>query len=115
MPAGSKYEIKVPNGVAGIRGTTYDLWATGLFRIGNGSGAISIMGADNVLITKPVPGGFEFDPSSGQVNALPPNVIKSLNSLEAQTQVVSAPQAILFTDDKTVHHVSNSHGHHQGD
>src|SRR6266705_3145416 len=44
MSASSKYEIKLPNGVAGIRGTCYDLWVTGLFRIGNGSGVISLIG-----------------------------------------------------------------------
>jgi len=114
MSAGSKYEIKLPNGVAGIRGTCYDLWASGLFRIGNGSGVISLMGQDNQLNTKVVPGGFEFDPGTGQLNALPPSVINSLNKLEADSRIVSAPQMTTFTADQTVHHVSHHHGHGNG-
>jgi len=115
MNSASKYEIKLPNGVAGIRGTCYDLWANGLFRIGNGSGVISIIGADNQPNTKVVPGGYEFDPGTGQLNPLPQSVINSLNKLETQSRVVSAPQMTTFTADRTVHHVSHHHGHHGGD
>jgi hypothetical protein len=111
MSAGSKYEIKLPSGVAGIRGTCYDLWANGLFRIGNGSGVISLMDKDNVLNTKVVPGGYEFDPGTGQLNSLPPSVINSLNKLEIDTRSVSAPQVTTFVADQTVHHVSHHHGH----
>jgi len=112
MSAGSKYEIKLPNGVAGIRGTCYDLWSTGLFRIGSGSGVISIMGVNNDVNTKVVPGGNQFNPDTGDVNPLPPNILQSLNKLEQSSRVISSPQTTTFTADRTVHHVSNTHGHH---
>src|SRR5690349_24996818 len=37
MSAASKYEVKLPNGVAGIRGTTYDITADGLIKVYVGS------------------------------------------------------------------------------
>src|SRR5438128_2994552 len=37
MAAASKYEIKTPNGVAGIRGTEYDITATSVVRVITGS------------------------------------------------------------------------------
>jgi hypothetical protein len=114
MSAGSKYEIKLPNGVAGIRGTCYDLWVTGLFRIGNGSGVISIIGADNQPNTKVVPGGYEYNPGTDQLLALPPDIRNALNRLEANVRSFGAPQMIGFTADRTVHHVSK-HKHDDDD
>src|SRR6266850_3092434 len=105
MSASSKYEIKIPNGVAGIRGTCYDLWASGLFRIGNGSGVISLIGTDNQPNTKVVPGGYEFNPSTGELAPLPPDVLRSLLRLEQNTRIVGAPQMIPFTADRTIEHV----------
>lgn len=107
VSAGSKYEIKLPNGVAGIRGTCYDLWASGLFRIGNGSGVISTIGADNQPNTKVVPGGYEYNPSTGELNPLPAGILKSLNDLEQRVRVVGGPEMASFTADRTVHHVSH--------
>src|SRR4051812_17919700 len=112
MTAGSRYEIKLPNGVAGIRGTSYDLWSDGRFRIGSGSGAISLMGTDNQPNTKVVPGGFEYNPTTDQLSALPANVLNSMLRLEQDVRVIGAPQTVYFTSDHTIHHVSPTHGHH---
>src|SRR5262249_28714775 len=37
MSGASKYEVKIPNGVAGIRGTIYDITAEGVIRVASGS------------------------------------------------------------------------------
>jgi hypothetical protein len=104
MSAASKYEIKIPSGVAGIRGTTYDLWVNGLFRIGKGSGAISILGSDGQLNSKSVPGGYEFDPSVGDIKPLPTSVKDAMNHV-ATLVGFSAPAA-GFVGDQTIHFVS---------
>src|SRR3954469_25882861 len=44
LSAASKYEVKIPNGVAGIRGSLYELWATGLMKVGVGLGALAWVG-----------------------------------------------------------------------
>jgi hypothetical protein len=115
MTAGSRYEIKLPNGVAGIRGTCYDLWSDGRFRIGNGSGAISLMGTDNQPNTKVVPGGYEYNPTTDQLSPLPPGALNSMLRLEQDVRVFGTPQTVFFTADHTVHHVSPHHGHHHLD
>src|ERR1041385_6415801 len=46
MNAASKYEIKLPNGVAGIRGTFYDITADGVVRVSSGSVVLAYMAAD---------------------------------------------------------------------
>ena len=38
MSAASKYEVKIPNGVAGIRGTVYDISAEGVVKVSVGLG-----------------------------------------------------------------------------
>ncbi len=59
----SRYEIKIPNGVAGIRGTGYDLSSSGVVKVFEGSVVVSYVGADGTLVTKVVDASVTvFDP-----------------------------------------------------
>src|SRR6266571_1379541 len=65
MSHNSKYEIKTPNGVAGIRGTEYDVWATSVVRVISGSLVVVYVKSDGSVITQVVNAGEMFVPSDG--------------------------------------------------
>lgn len=67
LSASSKYEIKIPNGVAGIRGSMYSLWATGELHMLSGSSILAIVGADGTVKTFLVMAGYGFNPSQGAI------------------------------------------------
>src|SRR5581483_10812721 len=51
LSAASQYLIKVPNGIAGVRGTTFSMSATGAITIVQGSMVLSIMGPNGQPMT----------------------------------------------------------------
>ncbi len=65
LAATSKYEIKTPNGVAGIRGTEYVVAATGEVYILSGSAVVVYVKSDGAVLTQVVNAGEMFDPSAG--------------------------------------------------
>jgi hypothetical protein len=79
ISAMSKYEVKTPTGVAGIRGTTFALGADGSVYCSDGSVVVSAM-VNNTLVTVVVPAGSVFDPSTGSVT---PVTIGSLTPTQA--------------------------------
>lgn len=70
MSAASRYEIKLPNGVAGIRGTIYDITANGLIRVVTGSMVISFVDAQGNVQTRVVVGGQEYNPRTDQITPI---------------------------------------------
>ena len=60
MPAAAKYEVKLPKGVAGIRGTVYDITDDGVIRVAEGAVVLSFL-ENGVLRTVTVTAGFSFD------------------------------------------------------
>ena len=82
MSAASRYEIKLPNGVAGIRGTTYELWANGSGKVSGGSMVLSLVGPGGQPETKVLSGGQAYDSQSKQVAPLPDADKQSLDGME---------------------------------
>ena len=70
LSAASKYEIKLPNGVAGIRGTLGELSSSGLL-VYFGSVVMSYYDANGQLVTKVVMAGQQLDCTTGIINNLP--------------------------------------------
>jgi len=104
MSAASKYEIKLPNGVAGIRGTLYDITADGVVRVVDGSVVIAYMAADGSVTTKVVTGGNKFDARTGEISKMTSGEINSITGIFAQGQVVipvNAPTHVPLAMDKT--------------
>ncbi len=66
----SKYEVKIPNGVAGIRGTIYWLSASGILRVIDGSVVIAYVGSGGNVITQIVNFGEQFDINTGLVTPI---------------------------------------------
>lgn len=71
MSAASKYEVKIPNGVAGIRGTVYDISAEGIVKVLSGSIVLAYVGADGAVLTQVVMGLQEFDAPTNTLKPLP--------------------------------------------
>ena len=72
LSAASRYEVKIPNGVAGIRGTDVTITAEGLVKVGSGAVVLAFVGADGNPVTQEVPAGQEFDARSLKMSPLPP-------------------------------------------
>jgi hypothetical protein len=71
MSAASKYEVKIPNGVAGIRGTIYDISAEGLIKVLTGSVVLAYVGPDGTVVTQVIMGLQQFDARTGVLMQLP--------------------------------------------
>lgn len=63
----SKYEVKIPNGVAGIRGTIFWISANGIVRVLSGNVVVAYVGPDGNVITQTVGAGQQFDTNTGLV------------------------------------------------
>lgn len=116
MSAASRYEVKIPNGVAGIRGTVYDITAEGVVKVSAGLVVLAYIGSDGAPVTQDVRGGQEFDARTGQVTPLPPGELDTMLRTEGQSHSGdSGPQnhTIYFTSDHTIYHVSPIHGKHK--
>lgn len=119
MNAASKYEIKLPNGVAGIRGTFYDITAEGVVRVSSGSVVLAYMAADGTVTTKVVVAGQQFDARTGEVTPIPEDVLKMMDAVERMLLALGVPpgERTEFARDHTIFHVSphrGHHGHHNG-
>jgi hypothetical protein len=71
LSGASRYEVKIPNGVAGVRGTIYMLEASGLVKVLVGTVIISYVRADGTIVTQVVMGGQMYDPVTGLLVAIP--------------------------------------------
>ncbi|MFM2082061.1 MAG: hypothetical protein RL380_752 [Verrucomicrobiota bacterium] len=70
LSGASKYEVKLPNGVAGIRGTLFDLSANGILTVFFGSVAISYYDGSGQLVTKVVLANERLDLNTNQLTRL---------------------------------------------
>ena len=61
----SKYEIKLPNGVAAIRGTTYSVSTDGTVYVLSGSAYVTTTKPDGTISTMLVPAGSSYNPNTG--------------------------------------------------
>ena len=81
MSAASKYEVKLPIGVAGIRGTVYDISAEGLAKVLSGSIVLAYTGPNGSTLTQVIMGLQMFDARTGTLSPLPDPDKTGLNSL----------------------------------
>ena len=110
MSAASKYEVKIPNGVAGIRGTIYQISADGVVQVLVGSVVIAYVGPDGTVVTQVVMGGQQFDARTGQMTAIPQYIIKDLIKEAKAARIGPTTPATTFTIDHTIYYVSPTVG-----
>lgn len=80
MSAASRYEIKLPNGVAGIRGTVFHIWADGRIQVASGTVVLSLADAAGNVQTRVITAGNEYNPRTDQILPLATDVIQSIES-----------------------------------
>jgi hypothetical protein len=106
----STYEIKIPNGVAGIRGTIYLIGADGVLSVLTGDVVVSYM-LNGSLITKEVPAGSQFDPSTGQVTPISNPLMQQLYKLaQIFSRYLPNMPTMTYTHDHTIYNVSPTEG-----
>jgi hypothetical protein len=91
LSSASRYEIKIPNGVAGIRGTTYLIGANGMVYVLAGSVVISYVDGTGTLRTATVMGGQAFNPATQTVINLTPAEIQFLTDNTPVTSLLTGP------------------------
>ena len=99
MASTSKYEIKTPNGVAGIRGTEYVISATGEVYVLSGSAVAVYVKPDGTVVTQVVNAGEQFDPATGTVSQIPAD---ELTQLLAQVNDLRGPTTAALTVDAPI-------------
>lgn len=114
LSGASKYEVKYPNGVAGIRGTVYLMHADGTLSIFSGSALLAYLKADGTTATQVINSGFMFEAPTGQLIAL-----STAPGLDYRDIIVAIKQIgplppgappSAFAPDKTVYWVSPTIG-----
>ena len=114
LSAASKYEVKIPNGVAGIRGTIYIISAEGVLSVLKGSVVIAYADGGGNIVTQVVIGGQSYDIRTGQFTPIPDAIRRDGDSAEHDSHHGGHDGPHHFPDDHTHHHVSPVEGH-QGD
>jgi len=111
LSATSRYEIKLPNGVAGIRGTIYTISSDGVVQVLVGSVVISWIAPDGTQMTQSVNGGYQFDARTGLVTPIPDFDQKEMVRFAKENRVGPNTPAKTFVQDQTVYFVSPVQGH----
>jgi hypothetical protein len=111
LSGASQYLIKIPNGIAGVRGTLFYISATGECAAFKNSVVLSIIGGDGKPETVVVGEGTRFNPKTGQTSPLPPGMITELDQIFAALRTMYLG-IVDFTFDTTQCHISPTHGHH---
>src|SRR5438552_3763358 len=97
VAATAKYEVKTQNGVAGIRGTEYDITATSVVRVVSGSLVVVYVKSDGTVVTQVVNAGEMFVPSEGAVKPIPPDQLSQL--VAEMKDIIGAPTAELRVEE----------------
>jgi hypothetical protein len=117
MSAGSRYEVTIPIGVVGIRGTVYDISADGVIKVLSGSAVLAYVGPGGTQKTQVIMAQQMFDARTETLSALPnidkvgmEELIKQLPALIMNTKLVNPEQmVIIYIQDKTVNQFVSPH------
>jgi hypothetical protein len=118
LAAASKYEIKMPNGVAGIRGTDFQITVTPLggdkFSVSVTSIQGTIVGSavnqQNVLVTAIINTGETWNPDEATVKILPPEVLTALQNTMHNILIGIIPPPVTTVSVETKVHVEPTTG-----
>jgi len=105
----SQYLIKIPNGIAGVRGTVFGIGADGWLAVVKNSVILSLVGPNGQPVTVTVGEGNQFSPGTGQTTPLPLEIITLLREIAIISQT-PIEQVGSFSSDKTFLFVSPNSG-----
>lgn len=109
MSSSSQFIIKLPNGVAGIRGSSGTIGADGSAAWANGTLILSFIGSNGQPHVVVVHGHFGYNPQTGEVYQLPPQAIRDLEAFGAYAQTLFA-QVTVLAHDVTLIYISPTQG-----
>jgi hypothetical protein len=95
MTGASRYEVKLPNGVAGIRGTIYHIWADGRIQVAEGTVVLSLVDAQGNVQTRVINAGYEYNPRTDQIIQMAPGQVSAM--LSASSTLFTAGTVYLNT------------------
>jgi hypothetical protein len=110
LSGASQYLVKIPNGVAGVRGTLFGIGADGWLAVFKSSVLLSYIGPDGQPVTVLVKEGNLFDPQTGKPATLPPDLENFIGQIMISLRTLYTGD-IDFTFDHGSWHVSPVHGH----
>src|SRR5262249_9805524 len=105
LTGASQYLIKIPNGIAGVRGTIFGLGANGQCDVYKHEVLLSTVGADGKPSTSLVGEGNSFNPGTGMVAPLLPSVMQLLHD-------TSIPLGTVFTASDGVSYCVNNNNNY---
>jgi FecR protein len=106
LSAASKYEVKIPNGVAGIRGTIYMISSSGVVDVLQGSVVIAVVGADGSVVTKVVNAGYQYDPLTQAMTPISEADQKALMKIYLQLNGPPSTPPATYVKNGTIIYVS---------
>jgi hypothetical protein len=106
MSAGSQYKVKIPNGIAGVRGTIYTVSADGLVQVLVGSVVVAYTQPDGTVVTQVVNGGYQYDARSGQMTPIPDFNQHELVREAKEARIGPNTPPTTFAVDQTLYYVS---------
>lgn len=110
LSAASDYKIKIPNGVAGVRGTIYTISSDGILSVLSGSVILSYVGADGNPVTQEVKAGQQYDAKTGQITNIPESELKQRIKDAKELRIGPNTPPTTFAIDRTIYYVSPTQG-----
>lgn len=116
LSAASQFLIKTPNGIAGVRGTTFIVSADGTITVVSGSMVASHTDANGHVTTVVLGPGEQYNPATGQVTKITHKEFAA--AMRTAVQIVTLQEGVIsYAKDETVLYVSpvrgnqGNHGH----
>ena len=106
LSAASKYEVKIPNGVAGIRGTVYAISADGVVTVISGAVVVAYAKPDGTVVTQEVKAGYQYDLRTGQLTPISGPFGQTVSDAVREASVGPTPKPTVVTVDHTIYYVS---------
>jgi hypothetical protein len=115
LSGASQYLIKIPNGIAGVRGTQFTISADGATAV------FETRGSDGLVLSLTLPSGETktyvidhghfYEPGSSEPAVIPANIMSILRDIFAALKTIYI-ESNGFDHDRTQDYMSGDHGHH---
>jgi hypothetical protein len=106
----SKYLVKIPNGIAGVRGTLFGLGADGWCGVIKNSVWLSTVGPDGHAVTVQINAGHQFRFDNG-ITVLPPELTLALQDISRALDTLYFQIVHTAFDRTTYTYISPTSGH----
>ena len=111
LSAASQYLVKIPNGIAGVRGTLFGIDASGWCAVLKNSVLLAITGPHDAVTTYLVGEGNQFNPETGEISPLPSDLLGVLHQIATALDTVYV-EIVSFEYDQTFSYISPTSGHY---